>query len=47
MNLKERARKLKTDIPAVLQALKYKDTPAVALAWLKKIPLYLYWELRK
>lgn len=30
MNLKERARKLKTDIPAVLLALKDKDTPAVA-----------------
>lgn len=30
MNLKERANKLKTDIPAVFLALKDKDTPIVA-----------------
>lgn len=30
MNLKERAKKLKTDIPAVFLALKDKDTPAAA-----------------
>lgn len=27
MSLKERAKKLKTDIPAVFLALKHKDTP--------------------
>ncbi|MBE6905847.1 YkvA family protein [Marasmitruncus massiliensis] len=30
MNLKERARKLKTDIPAIFIALSRKDTPAAA-----------------
>lgn len=30
MNLKERARKLKTDIPAVFLALKDKETPIIA-----------------
>ena len=30
MNLKERAKKLKTDIPAILLALKDKETPIVA-----------------
>ncbi len=30
MNLKERAQKLKTDIPAVFLALKKKETPALA-----------------
>ena len=30
MNLKERAKKLKTDIPAIFIALKDKDTPLVA-----------------
>ena len=30
MNLKERAKKLKTDIPAVFLAMKKKETPAVA-----------------
>lgn len=30
MNLKERAKKLKTDIPAVFLAMKHKDTPVVA-----------------
>lgn len=30
MNLKERAKQLKTDIPAVLLSLKSKDTPLVA-----------------
>lgn len=30
MNLKERAKKLKTDIPAIFLALKEKDTPVIA-----------------
>ena len=30
MNLKERAKKLKTDIPAVFLALKHKETPFLA-----------------
>ena len=30
MNLKERAKKLKTDIPAILIALKKKETPLIA-----------------
>ena len=30
MNLKERAKKLKTDIPAVFLAMKKKETPAAA-----------------
>ena len=30
MNLKERAKKLKTDIPAIFLALKDKDTPIIA-----------------
>jgi uncharacterized membrane protein YkvA (DUF1232 family) len=30
MNLKERAKKLKTDVPALLIAMKSKDTPIVA-----------------
>lgn len=30
MNLKERAKKLKTDIPAIFLALKDKDTPLIA-----------------
>ncbi len=30
MNLKERAKKLKTDIPAIFMALKDKDTPLIA-----------------
>ncbi|MDY3997690.1 MAG: hypothetical protein SOY73_01025 [Blautia sp.] len=30
MDLKERARKLKTDIPAIFLALKDKETPAAA-----------------
>ena len=30
MNLRERAKKLKTDIPAVFLSLKSKDTPLIA-----------------
>lgn len=35
MNLKERAKRLKTDIPAIFLALKDKETPAAAkiFAW--------------
>ena len=38
MNLKERAKQLKTDIPTVFLALKDKETPALVALTIKFIP---------
>lgn len=57
MDLKERAKKLKTDIPAVFIALKHKKTPLLAkiLAglwengkpkkWYYALPIVIFWLL--